>query len=156
MSGYQAVLQVFALIGFWGTFLANGHISASDNLQWQIPVMIQLIPGALLFLGTLFVPESPRFYADKGEWDGVEKSLSWLRSLPAGDAALDEEIEQIRTSVRALKKVQSSKRKSFFSEITKKGIRNRLGVGIGLMIAQNMAGMNALNYCKQHSTPRQL
>jgi hypothetical protein len=35
----------------------------------------------------------------------------------------------------------------------KRGVRRRLVVGVGLMIAQNMVGLNALNYCKfaEHS-----
>ncbi|KAK3080355.1 hypothetical protein LTS18_002179, partial [Coniosporium uncinatum] len=34
----------------------------------------------------------------------------------------------------------------FFAEMRKKSMRQRLSVGVGLMIAQNMVGLNALNY----------
>jgi len=39
-----------------------------------------------------------------------------------------------------------STERSFFQEAKSRPIQKRLGVGIGLMIAQNMVGLNALNY----------
>jgi hypothetical protein len=35
-------------------------------MQWQIPIALQIGPGALLGLGMLFVKESPRWLAQKG------------------------------------------------------------------------------------------
>src|SRR3954451_17244172 len=59
MSGYQVVIQATALVGFWAAYAANAMIENAFDLQWQIPVAIQLIPGLVLLLGTLFIPESP-------------------------------------------------------------------------------------------------
>lgn len=147
MSGYQTVLQFCALIGFWGAFASHAIFPSSSNLQWEIPVAIQLAPGVLLLLGTLLIPETPRFWAEQGEWEKMETSLAWLRGGSMGDASLDKEVDSIKRSVDMNARTQYMY-ESFLKEITRKGIRNRLGVGIGLMIAQNMVGLNALNYCE--------
>lgn len=147
MSGYQTVLQLSALIGFWGAFASHAMFPSSSNLQWEIPVAIQLAPGALLLLGTLLVPETPRFWAEQGEWEKMEVSLSWLRGASSADDVVGKEVDAIRKSLDITARTQYM-HQSFLKEVTRKGIRNRLGVGIGLMIAQNMVGLNALNYCE--------
>jgi hypothetical protein len=148
MSGYQTVLQIAALIGFWGAFTTNSLFPDSSPLQWQIPVAIQLVPGALLLLGTLFIPETPRYLAEKGKYGAAEESLAWLRDLQHGDAELATELNEIREAAElGNSRALMGKHTSFWREASKKGVRNRLGVGIGLMIAQNMVGLNALNYC---------
>ncbi|KAK5120609.1 hypothetical protein LTR16_004542, partial [Cryomyces antarcticus] len=72
-----------------------------------------------------------------GQFDDAEGSLAWLRALPPGDLELERELGEIREAAEASELLQSEKR-GFFSEARKRGVRKRLGVGIGLMIAQNM------------------
>jgi hypothetical protein len=57
------------------------------------------------------------------------------------------EMQEIRDAARVSALVRD-KNVPFSKELLKPGIRKRLVVGIGLMIAQNMVGLNALNYCK--------
>lgn len=147
MSGYQTMLQLCALAGFWCAFAANAIFADDSDLQWRIPVMIQLIPGVLLLVGTFITPETPRFLAEKGRWHKATESLSWLRGLPEDNEVLVQELFEIREAAEISQAVQARQQtSSFFREAIKRPIRRRLGVGIGLMIAQNMAGLNALNY----------
>lgn len=145
MSGYQTILQLSALAGFWGAYLSNSFFDDEDDLQWQIPVIVQLIPGILLLLGTLSMPETPRFLATKGRWTECEDALIWLRNSTIDSVVIKEEMSELReASSHAL---LANNKISFWKEALRKGVRARLGVGIGLMIAQNMVGLNALNYC---------
>ena len=86
--------------------------------------------------------------AEKGRMEEAERSLVWLRGVEQGEEwRVGEEMEEIRDAVdigRGLKEESGS----FAKEVLKKGVRRRLVVGVGLMIAQNMVGLNALNYCK--------
>lgn len=153
MSGYQTILQLSALAGFWGAYLSNSFFSDTSALQWQIPISIQLIPGILLLSATLFIPETPRFSAEKGRWEECEKALVWLRGFKAGEEWRAEgEMEELRDAARVSEALKGRKI-NFLSEISRKGVRERLGVGIGLMIAQNMVGLNALNYCNSPLFP---
>ena len=66
MSGYQVFVQAGALIGFWIAFIAQAVLADKSALQWQIPVSLQLVVGGMLLLGTLLIPESPRYFGRAG------------------------------------------------------------------------------------------
>ncbi|KAK3074045.1 hypothetical protein LTR53_003824 [Teratosphaeriaceae sp. CCFEE 6253] len=143
MSGYQVFVQAGALIGFWIAFIAQAVLADESALQWQIPVSLQLAVGAMLLLGTLLVPESPRYLAEQGQHKATEEALSWLRRQASGDPAFIAELLDIEAAANLNEKL---KQRSFIREVVKPDVRRRLHVGIGLMIAQNMVGLNALNY----------
>lgn len=143
MSGYQVFVQSGALIGFWIAFVSQAIIADESALQWQLPVGIQLFVGVLLLLGGLIIPESPRYLAERGYYTAMEESLSWLRRLYTDDPDLVAERIEIQEAADLNEKLQQ---RSLISELRKKDVRRRLAVGVGLMVAQNMAGLNALNY----------
>jgi MFS family permease len=147
MSGYQTILQLSALAGFWGAFLSHSWFPSSSPLQWKLPTAIQLIPGILLLLGTYCIPETPGFLAEKGREEDAERSLVRLRGAKGAVWLVESEMQEIRDAARVSALVKD-KNVPFSKELLKPGIRKRLVVGVGLMIAQNMVGLNALNYCK--------
>jgi Sugar (and other) transporter len=147
MSGYQTILQLSALAGFWGAYASHSTFPESSALQWQLPTAIQLLPGILLLVGTLFIPETPGFLAEKGRFEDAESSLVRLRGVKGEEWMVAGEMEEIRDAAR-VSAVLKERKESFFKELLKRGVRKRLMVGVGLMIAQNMVGLNALNYCK--------
>jgi len=143
LSGYQTALQFAALIGFWSAFAAHSGFPDSSNLQWKIPVAVQLLPGVLLLFGTTAITESPKFLVQKGRFERAEQSIAWLRGLPKDHGDVAVEVDELLDTTEDVPE-QGHK---FFHALQKKSIRRRLVVGIGLMIAQNMVGLNALNYC---------
>jgi hypothetical protein len=149
LSGYQTAIQLAALIGFWSAFAAHSGFPDTSSLQWEIPVTIQLLPGILVLLGTAAIPESPRFLAQKGHFAASTDALAWLRALPTDHKDVQQEVEELEDSFEGLDATPSSD-SSFFIQLRKASVRRRLMVGVGLMIAQNMVGLNALNYCKYH------
>lgn len=144
MSSYQTILQLSALAGFWGAYLSNNILPDSSPLQWQVPTAIQLVPGTILLLGSLVAPETPRFLAEKGRLGEAEEMLAWLRGVKDEEWRVSEEMKGIESAVLAVGRV----RVGFWREVTTRSVRRRLGVGVGLMVAQNMVGLNALNYCE--------
>lgn len=145
MSGYQVFLQSGALVGFWGAFVSQAVLSDVSSLQWQLPAAVQFIVGLLLLMGTLMIPESPRYLSERGHHRPMKEALAWLRRLPTGDPRLSAELAEIGEAVELGEKL---KQVSFTNELRKKDVRYRLFIGIGLMVAQNMVGLNALNfYC---------
>jgi hypothetical protein len=91
--------------------------------------------------------ESPRFLAENGLLSSAEDALSWLRALPREHPDILEEVEELREDSQALEMLDTPKR-SFFHELRDKSVRKRLFVRVGLMVAQNVVGLNALNYCE--------
>ena len=145
MSGYQTFLQISALVGFWGAYASNAAFPEESAMQWKLPVAVQLLPGIFLMLCTMLIPESPVSLIERDKFESAGRALAWLRALPTGDTALSDELAELDATAAANKASQSD-RSNFFSEARKPEIRRRLLVGIGLMIAQNMVGLNALNY----------
>ena len=146
MSGYQVIIQGTALLGFWAAYASNAAIANTLDLQWQLPVAIQLIPGSVLLLGTLFIPESPRYIAGKDTVFAVAQSLAWLRGRLQSDAVITSEARDIYDSSLAARRCQNLQPQSFTRAALTNPIRKRLLVGVGLFITQNATGMNALNY----------
>jgi hypothetical protein len=145
LSGYQTAIQLAALAGFWSAFAAHSSLPDSSSLQWKIPVAAQLIPAILLLLGTSLIPESPRFLVEQGRISEAETAVSWLRRQPIDDSTVVEEVNELKDSLRL---TNLTVEVGFWQQLREPSIRKRLGVGMGLMIAQNMVGLNALNYCE--------
>lgn len=143
MSGYQVGVQVGALAGFWIAYVFKTTVADDAALQWQLPAGLQLVAGVTLLAGSLLIPESPRYLAEQGHHSHMEESLSWLRRMDVSDPKLALEAADIETAADVSERL---KQHSFWNELRKKDIRRRLYVGIGLMISQNMVGLNAINY----------
>jgi hypothetical protein len=82
---------------------------------------------------------------ERGKAEAAEKALAWLRSLPAGDVGLSRELYELNETGSSSRTPHLDEL-GFLSEAIKLDTRRRLLVGVGLMIAQNMVGLNALNY----------
>ncbi|KAH7026551.1 high-affinity glucose transporter ght2 [Microdochium trichocladiopsis] len=52
-----------------------------DSASWRIVIGLGIAFSLPLGLGILFVPESPRFLAGRGDWDGARSSMARLRGL---------------------------------------------------------------------------
>ena len=147
MSGFQVAVQVCALLGFWSAYAANALVSSTSNLQWQIPVAVQLVPAAILLLGASYVPETPHYLAANGKNGMVEiqRSLAWFRGREEDDTEVLFEANEIhRNALASRRAVQLQDEKSFLREAFSRPIRKRLGVGVGLMVAQNVVGLVSL------------
>ncbi|KAJ5127267.1 sugar transporter [Penicillium atrosanguineum] len=59
---YEIGVQIGTCLGFWINFGVGGNM-APTSAQWMTPFALQLIPGGLLIIGLLFMPESPRWMA---------------------------------------------------------------------------------------------
>lgn len=67
-----------------------------------------------------------------------------MRALPREHPDILE-VEELQEDAQALEMLDTPEQ-SFFRELLDKSVRKRLFVGVGLMTAQNMVGLNALNY----------
>ncbi|KAL2023354.1 hypothetical protein VTK56DRAFT_3092 [Thermocarpiscus australiensis] len=72
-----------------GAAVTNATSVALDKSSYQIPLGIQFVVPAVLSVGLVFVPESPRYLVNKGKVEQGRKALEVLR----GDALQPEEFE---------------------------------------------------------------
>jgi SP family galactose:H+ symporter-like MFS transporter len=111
-------------------FIAND----ADVFCWRWMFYVGMIPGAVLFIGMLFLPETPRWLISKGfEKDG-EKILSKI-----------EEPGLVRDIINKIKKdISLDANQAPLKELFKPWLRNALIIGIGIMFFQQASGINTI------------
>lgn len=89
-SFFQWFFTLGIFVSYWvdyGVALGAG----TSSRQWQIPIGLQLVPGALLGLGMLTLKESTRWLTKKGRHAEALESLAWIRGV---DGHLHEEEQE--------------------------------------------------------------
>ena len=149
---YEINNQLSSLVGYWCNYIVNEYIPSSSPRQWQIALAMQIIPSSLLVLAVLFIlPESPRFLVKKGKQTQARNVLSFIRHLPPEHEYINTEMGEIQDAIRrqdqptTLHPATNSKF-GLFRELWWKGNRNRVLIGVGLMIGQNLTGINGVNF----------
>jgi SP family sugar:H+ symporter-like MFS transporter len=133
--------QLCVTLGIWGVSMTTwGMHNHSGAISWRIPVSLQMVWSALLLVGFLFSPESPRFLAKKGRWEDCRKSLANLRGLPVDHHDIDVEMEQVAEKAEKDKVQGESSYREVFS--TKDRIAWRTMIGVGVQIGQQITGVN--------------
>ncbi|KAL7271115.1 hypothetical protein RUND412_006156 [Rhizina undulata] len=143
---YELGWQIGGLVGFWINYGVSINMKPSHQ-QWIIPFAIQLVPGGLLLIGTMWMKESPRWLLTNGKRDLALKNLEWIRQLNSNDHYMVEE-------VAAMDAANAHQRETiglgFFAPFKalflNKHLFYRVCLGGSLFIWQNGSGINAINY----------
>ncbi|KAH7337379.1 general substrate transporter [Rhizoctonia solani] len=146
---FEILSQAGSMLGFWINYIVDRTISSDTKTQWIIPLALQMLPGVFLLLGAALAPESPRWLAKKDNWDKARKNLQYLRQLPLDSNYVEEELKGIREQIeneQLLAGEAGRSRWSSFKELFHKGTRNRVAIGLTLMMCQNMTGVNIITY----------
>lgn len=131
VSGQLAAFVVNAVLGS-----TLGHVDG----VWRIMFAVCALPAIALFVGMLRMPESPRWLAEHGRRD---EALAVLRSVRAGERA---EAELVHIEARVAAGVAPRGRARLRSLLANRWLRRVLRVGIGVGIAQQLTGINAIMY----------
>ena len=133
--GWQVSLfQLAITVGILGAYLVD--YAYAESAQWRWMLGLAAVPGAILGLGMLFLPESPRWLAEKGKTEAAHSVLARIR----GTTDVHAEMEEIRSSLR-----QAHERGSW-SDLLIAALRPALIIGIGLAIFQQITGINTVIY----------
>ncbi|CAB3365739.1 Hypothetical predicted protein [Cloeon dipterum] len=96
----------------------------------------------LIYIVTLFfIPESPQHLLAKNNRREAERSLQRLRG--AG-CYIDEELRQMQTALDRQRAEATTQMEAFKSIFTEKAARKALLIGLGLMLFQQLSGINAV------------
>ncbi|OAP57938.1 hypothetical protein AYL99_08676 [Fonsecaea erecta] len=147
LGSWQVGIQISALVGFWGGYASHRSLPDTLDLQWEVPVAIQLVPGSILLFGSLVLPESPIWLAERHDSEALRSAIAWLRSQDVSSPEVISEAEEHCQTVMERKKQEAlGPRSSTWREIIRPSIRKRLNCGIGLMTLMTLSGTNALNF----------
>ncbi|XP_044475226.1 sugar transporter ERD6-like 6 [Mangifera indica] len=106
-------------------------------VQWRILAALGILPCIVLIPGLFFIPESPRWLAKMGMTEEFETSLQVLRGF---DTDISVEVNEIKRSVAS-----STRRTTVrMAELKQKRYYLPLTIGIGLLVLQQLSGVNAV------------
>lgn len=92
VAGYQFCITIGLLLA---SCIVYGTESMSGAQAYRIPIGIQFIWGAILGIGLMFLPDSPRYFVKKGKLDRATDSLSRLRGQPRDSEYIQVELAEI-------------------------------------------------------------
>ncbi|KAG4029035.1 hypothetical protein MFRU_018g01400 [Monilinia fructicola] len=139
---FQEFLVLGSTFAYWLNYGVALHIPTSTK-QWRIPVAIQLIPGGFLFIGLLFLKESPRWLAKQGRYEEASASMAFTRCTTVNDEEVMREIAEIRAAIEEeLAATEGLTWKECFAPAN----RFRFFSAFCLMFWQQFSGTNSIGY----------
>lgn len=138
------------VVSFWITY---GTQYIPSNWSWQLPFLLQIIPGLFLGFGTILLPFSPRWLASKGRHDEALINLAKLRQLPEGNPRVQREWLEIIAESNFQRGVMAKRHPDLvlggrtnaiklefvsWTDCFKSGCWRRTHVGAGLMFFQQV------------------
>lgn len=138
ISMYQLMITIGIVIAFLSdTWLSSyAVIDGVQGGHWRTMLGVIAIPAALMFVGMIFLPESPRWLVLKGLRD---RAVSAFRRLHLNDAEIASELVEIENSLKIKQNGWQLLREN-------SNFRRAIGLGVGLQIIQQLTGINVIMY----------
>ncbi|GEL02357.1 sugar porter family MFS transporter [Swaminathania salitolerans] len=133
-GGLISVYQLMITLGILLAFISDALFSYSGAWRWMLGIVA--IPGAVFLIGSLFLPDSPRWLMLRGRPDEALETLAALR--PSRNAA-EAEIREIEGSL-------DHKQRGLAMFRENPNFRRSVMLGIGLQIVQQLTGINVVMY----------
>lgn len=124
--------QLAITIGIVFSYLVNYYFSAQGRWPWMLGLGV--VPAVILLVGTIFLPESPRWLVLKG-WE--HKARTILQRIRAGED-ITEEFDEIQQTVKT--------EKGTHRLLLAKWVRPILFISLGLSFFQQVTGINTIIY----------
>lgn len=92
VSGYQFCITIGILIANCVVYATQDRL---DTGSFRIPIGVQFLWAIILGGGLLFLPESPRFWANKGDIEKATVALARVRDQPRDSDFVQDELAEI-------------------------------------------------------------
>jgi len=132
-----SMFQLLITVGILAAYLSDHAIADNDNLEcWRPMLWVGIAPAVILFVGMIFLPETPRWLMSKGREEESRKILNRI-----------ENAEYVEDSIAAMKSdIDIDKSQANWKEIFKPWLRNALIIAAGIMFFQQFVGINTVIY----------
>lgn len=128
-----ALNQLMITIGVLIAYISNYFLTPFEAWRWMLAVCS--IPGIIIIIGIIYMPESPRWLLQNRKESQARKIMSLVRSEG-----------EIETELKDIKKINNESNESAYKIIKSKWIRPSLIIAILLGIFQQIVGINAVLY----------
>ena len=128
----------------WVNYGVSKNFSPTDDMQWRLPLIVQLIPGVLFIFFMYFQPESPRWLVEHGHITRAANSLSRAYGMPPDNESIVAILEDIRADFEGKERLPL--RKQFLMMGESRTTALRCFIPSLVMFWQQATGTNAINY----------
>lgn len=128
--------QLMIMVGILISYITN-YAFAGFSHGWRIMLGFAVVPAALMLLGGIFLPESPRYLVSQGRVDDARAILAGLR----GSNRMDQVNEEVDGIIESNKVPHGS-----FKDIFADWVRPALVSGLGLAVLVQFVGCNTVIY----------
>lgn len=139
----ERLVTVNELMIVTGQFLAYSVNASIVNFypdmshNWRLMLAIPALPGALLWIGMLVMPESPRFFVRKGQ---IDKAVAVLKTIRR-----PEEVEQEILDIQQVSQIGINHGR-FVDELKRKWVVQLILIGLMIVLATRVTGVNTIMY----------
>ncbi len=139
----ERLVTVNELMIVTGQFLAYSVNASIVNFypdmshNWRLMLAIPALPGALLWIGMLVMPESPRFFVRKGQ---IDKAVAVLKTIRR-----PEEVEQEIRDIQQVSQIGINHGR-FVDELKRKWVLQLILIGLMIVLATRVTGVNTIMY----------
>jgi sugar porter (SP) family MFS transporter len=134
VSSFQLMITIGILVSYFSDLAIADE---SNPFSWRWMFYVGVFPAIILFVGMLFLPETPRFLIGKGKEEQGRKILSKVEDPDLVEVA----IKRIKDDIEK-DKIQATN----WTEIFKPWLRTALFIAIGIMFVQQFVGINTIIY----------
>ncbi|KAJ5511781.1 Major facilitator superfamily domain general substrate transporter [Penicillium expansum] len=142
-----SLISTYQLFITLGIFVANcinfGTEARPDTGSWRIPMGITYIWAAILGVGMMFFPESPRYDYRHGKVDKAMNTLSKIYGIPQNHRALHIEFDEIKEKYD---EEQRNGKVTWIQMFRAPTMSYRVAVGVALQALQQLTGANYFFY----------
>lgn len=128
-----ALNQLAISIGILISYIVDYCFAYTEAWRWMLG--LGFVPGLCLFLGMLYLPDSPRWILSKGHEGKARKILQKIRG-PQAD--IESEIEAIQATLK--------KERTRWTVVFSKAVRPVIWIGFALAFIQQVTGINTILY----------
>lgn len=136
--------QLFITLGIWTGYMVDfGTNSMDSSAAWRIPEGLSFLWAAVLGIGILMLPESPRFAYRIGREDEARENIARLAGV---EITHKEVVDQIHDIQEKIEEESEQKEVAWHEVFTGPRMLYRTTLGVVLQAGQQLTGANFLFY----------
>lgn len=110
---WQFFISAGLALSYWTNYVVQRSLDPQEDYLWRTPLIVQTVPGALLFLGMLPLFETPRSLCARGKRKQACKVIAKIRGWDVNDERVQDELELIVSGLQQTDNSASGKLSSW-------------------------------------------